>query len=113
MTCLSLSPCSQVTGPYEGVKSAVHLIVEKVRIAIGKGQMPLALTSPPPPAVHGQASAPSTHGPTPYASAPPAAAAAPPAAQIETAYRILMPDYRVGGLIGKGGEVGGSKSVVA
>ncbi len=73
-----------MTGPYEGVKSAVHLIVEKVRIAIAKGQMPLALTNPPP-----------------------------PAAQIETVYRILMPDYRVGGLIGKGGEVGGNASDAA
>ncbi len=102
-----------MTGPYEGVKSAVHLIVEKVRIAIAKGQMPLALTNPPPPAAHGQAAAPSAHAPPPYASAPPATGATPPAAQIETVYRILMPDYRVGGLIGKGGEVGGNASDAA
>uniref|UniRef100_A0A6S8LM00 K Homology domain-containing protein n=1 Tax=Dunaliella tertiolecta TaxID=3047 RepID=A0A6S8LM00_DUNTE len=92
----------KISGPYEGAKQAVHLIVERVRSAIAKGQMPLALSSAPPPALPGQAPAPAPIAP-PY-GAPPVAAAAPPAAQIETVYRILMPDYRVGGLIGKGGE---------
>jgi len=47
------------------------------------------------------------HAPPPVYGAPQPPIAAPPAAPpIETVYRILMPDFRVGGLIGKGGEVG-------
>jgi hypothetical protein len=47
--CLTLSPCSQISGPYDGVKKAMHLIVEKVRVAISKGQMPMAMSGAPPP----------------------------------------------------------------
>lgn len=103
---------TQVSGVYNGVKKACHMIIDRVREALQKGTLPAALqpggsgSAPPPPGQRPGAPPPSYGGPPPPYGAPPPAAP-PPSFQVETTYKILMPDSRVGALIGKGGEVSG------
>lgn len=96
----------QIAGAYDACKQAVHMVTEKYREGLQKGLKPFAMQGaggppPGPPSSYGPPP-PSAPGPVPP---PGAAPGPPPGLLIETVYRILVPESKVGGLIGKGGDV--------
>ena len=109
--------CAQIIGSYEGVKLAARMITDRIRDGVQKSIRPapstlaLAHLGPPvPPQPNmGMMHPPPFGAPQQQRMGPPplpAPGGPPPENAIRTEYRLLVPDARVGGLIGKGGEVG-------
>ncbi len=98
-----------INGPYEGVKVAAKMVTDRIRDGLAKGIRPAPSTLAlaylgPPGTIGGNAG---LHAPPAALRAPPGLpmpGAPPPEGSIRTEYRLLVPDAKVGGLIGKGGE---------
>lgn len=91
-----------VSGPYTGVKRAAHGLLERIRTAARAGVQPAAMRprGPPGPGAPPVPGRPGMPPPMP----PPLGGPGGPPIMIETVYKILMPDVKVGALIGKGGD---------